>query len=310
MNQPKQIKDGALMLFIFTIILASFLFLPIISIFLLPIPFVLFTKKYGLKSGFVMLALALLISLLIMTIIAIPLVLMMGLGGIMIGNAMYKGVTPYDTLARGIFGFIIGILFTFGFTQLFLDVNLVNQFETVVEDSVETSTAFIEEMGLAEQSEQIQEVAETQIQMMKELLPSFLVAAAAILALVVQWISYKIINRKDKQKLRFPPIRDIRFPSSIIWVYFLAFVVSLFNQDPGTTLYVGLQNLFFIVGMLLAIQGISFIFFYAHAKKMSKAIPVLIVIFTFIFPQFLLYFIRILGIIDVGFNLRDRLQKK
>ena len=223
MNQSKQIKDGALMLFIFTIILASFLFLPFISIFLLPIPFVLFTRNYGLKSGFVLLLGALLISLLILTHIAIPLVVMMGLGGLMIGNGLYKGVTPYDSLARGIFGFIMGILFTFGFTQIFFEVNLVNQFETIVEDSVETSTTFIEEMGLVEQSEQIQEIAETQIQMMTELLPSFLVAAAAILALVVQWISYKIINRKNKEKLRFPPIRNIRFPSSIIWVYFFSF---------------------------------------------------------------------------------------
>lgn len=310
MNQSKKITEGALMLAIFIVILATTFFIPVISVLFLPIPFVIYTRKHGLKPGFLMLAVALIVSTLLMTVFSIPLVVMMGLAGIMIGYGMYKEVTAYDTLARGIFGFIIGILFTLGFTQVFLDVNLINQFEVVVEDSVEMSTSFMEQFGLEGQTEEMAELVEAQIEMLTGLLPTFLVAAAAILAFVAQWVSYKIINRMDKVSLRFPPFRELRFPTSIIWIYIVALMVFLFSQDPESTLYIGAQNLFFIVGMLLALQGLSFVFYYAHAKKMSKAIPVLIVVLTLVFPQFLLYFIEILGIIDIVFPLRNRIEKK
>jgi len=70
----------------------------------------------------------------------------------------------------------------------------------------------------------------------------------------------------------------------------------------------GAQNLLMIVGIALMLQGFSFIFYFAHIKRIAKAVPILIVIATILFPGILLYFIRILGIIDIGFRLRGRLK--
>jgi uncharacterized protein YybS (DUF2232 family) len=59
----------------------------------------------------------------------------------------------------------------------------------------------------------------------------------------------------------------------------------------------------------MIIQGLSLVFYYAHAKRMGKALPIIAVVFAVLIPV-VLYIIRILGIIDLGFDLRSRFKKK
>jgi uncharacterized protein YybS (DUF2232 family) len=101
----------------------------------------------------------------------------------------------------------------------------------------------------------------------------------------------------------------MKLPISIIWLYLIVVIASFFNLDPDGMMFIGVQNALMILEILLAIQGFSFIFFFSHYKKWSKAIPILSIIITLLFPIILLYFVRILGIIDIGLNLRERLKQ-
>src|SRR5699024_7212163 len=127
---------------------------------------------------------------------------------------------------------------------------------------------------------------------------------------LVQWISYKVLNRIESKKYFFPPFRTLRLPISIIWLYLIVIITSFFDIDPSGIFFIALQNALLILEMLLVIQGFSFIFFFTHYKKWSRTIPVVSIVLTVLFPMFLLYFIRILGIIDIGLNVRGRLLKK
>lgn len=301
-----------MMLGIYAVILLLGVFIPPIFIavmFVLPVPFVFYASRYGWKPSMIMLAIAIILTSMFATFLSIPLAVMMGLGGIMIGHGIFKERSAYETWARGTLGFIAGLLFVFVFSQVLLSVNFAEELESIMNDSMEMSTSFMESLGVGDQAEQTEELFRTQLDLMLNLLPAIIALTAIVMAFLSQWISYKVLNRVAKKELRFPAFRNLSFPSSIIWVYFFTWLFSLMNLDPQSATYMGVQNVFVLTAILLTVQGFSFIFHYAHSKKVWKGIPVFIVVTSLLLPG-MLYFVRILGIIDIGFKLRDRLNSK
>ncbi|MEH7558544.1 DUF2232 domain-containing protein, partial [Priestia megaterium] len=82
-----------------------------------------------------------------------------------------------------------------------------------------------------------------------------------------------------------------------------------FNIEQGTFMYVAIINIVMGLQMLVVLQGISFIFYFSHQKGYAKAIPIVVTILALIIP-IILQIVRILGIIDLGFNLRKQLDTK
>lgn len=313
MNQSKRITDGALMVGLFVIIMLITLFVPILAIigpFLLPVPFVIYASRYGFKPSLLVLAATLVLSSLFATIFTLPLTILMGLGGMMIGSSIHKKLSAYETWSRGAFGFAIGLLSIFVISQLVFQVNWVDGFDEMVTESMEMSTGIFEQFGMGEQAEEAQTMLHDQIALLKNLLPVVIAMMAIMLAFISQWISYRVINRLEGKKLFFPAFRNLQFPVAIVWIYLFALILSYFNSDPSSTINMAAENVLVLTGLLMAIQGFSFIFFYAHHKKMSKALPIFSIVLTILFPLILLYLVRILGIIDLGFKLRDLLNKK
>jgi uncharacterized protein YybS (DUF2232 family) len=288
-------------------------FIPVaalVAMILLPIPFIVYTSRYGSKYGALMLAVTSLLTMIFFTFVSLPLTLLMGIGGILIGHAIYKKRTAYETLAFGTLGFIGGLLFTVVFFQLLFGVNFMQEFETAANEQVGWYTSFIEGLGVETDPDMdLEAVLKDQIQLFMNLIPAFLALTAVGLAFLSQWISYKIINRIDKKAYRFPPFRELKLPASIIWLYLIVIIASFFDLDPNGMMFIAVQNALIVLEMVLVIQGFSFIFYFAHHKKWSRAVPIISIVLTFLFPIFLLYFVRILGIIDIGLNLRDRLEK-
>lgn len=313
MNQSKRLTEGALLTAIFIVLILVSVFVPVLSffaMFVLPVPFVIYASRYDWRPSLIMLAVSMLLSILFATLFSLPVTLLMGLGGIMIGSAIYRKLTPYETWARGTFGFIIGLLFAFVFTQYVFGVNWVNELENMMNESMDMTINTFEQFGMGEQTEEAREMLEASLDMLVNLLPVFIALIAIGLAFLSQWVSYKIIRRLDNKEIKFPPFLHLRFPVSLIWVYFFALIITLIVSEQSNIFHLAAENLLVLTGVLMAIQGFSFIFYYAHHKNMSKAIPILIVVLTILFPMLFFYLVRILGIIDLGFGLRDRLSKK
>src|SRR5690625_2286592 len=129
MNQSKQITDGALLIGVFIILLLMAMFVPffiLVAIILLPVPFVLYASRYDWKPALLMFAVAILLSLLFATYLSLPITMLVGIAGIMIGSAIHRRLSPYETWARGSIGFIAGLVLVFIFTQLVLQINFVD----------------------------------------------------------------------------------------------------------------------------------------------------------------------------------------
>ena len=312
MNQSKKLTDGAMLSAIFIVLLMIAVFVPVMffALFFLPVQFVIFASRYDWKSAALMAVATIILSILLATFASFPIAVMMALGGILIGNAIHQNLSAYETWARGTLGFVAGLLFAFVFMQFVFQINLLEQLEQMMNESLEMTGNMFEGFDMGQQMEETQAMMQDMIGVMLDLFPVLLAGTAVVLALISQWVSYKVINRIEKKDYRFPPFRNLRFPISLIWIYFGAFVLSIFVTDPESSFYIAIQNLFVLTGLVMAVQGFSFIFFYAHHKKMTKALPIFSIILTVLFPMLLLYLIRIIGIIDLGFGLRDRLVDK
>ncbi|WP_390306080.1 YybS family protein [Virgibacillus sediminis] len=310
MNQSKKITDGAMLTGIFVLLLIITAFVPMLNIssmLLLPVPFIIYSSRYSWKPAVIMLLAAIILSLLLATVFSLPVTILMGLGGLVIGTAIHHNVSAYETLARGTLAFVAGLLFVFVFTQFVFQVNWLAELEAMYMESMEMSTDIIGQFSTEEQTQELQAMLEAQISYFTDLFPVLLVVSAVFLALISQWIGYKFMNRLEKKELHFPPFRNLQFPSSLIWVYLAAIILSLIEWEPGSIYSLAAQNLLVLTGLIMAVQGISFVFFYSYQKELSKALPILVVVLVILFPTMLLYFMRILGIIDIGFKLRERM---
>src|SRR5699024_1539658 len=109
MSDSKRLTEGALLAAVYIVLLLLTLFVPLfimIGIFLLPIPFIIYTYRHSWQNGLLMFLVVLIVGALIATIASVPMTLFVGLGGIIIGYSMQQRVKAYETWARGTLGFI------------------------------------------------------------------------------------------------------------------------------------------------------------------------------------------------------------
>ncbi|WKB37434.1 DUF2232 domain-containing protein [Terrilactibacillus sp. S3-3] len=164
--------------------------------------------------------------------------------------------------------------------------------------------------ALNEDSKKAIEFYRSQISYIGYLAPSLLVVLSIVYAFLIELICLPILRRLRVVVPKWLPFRLWHLPRSLIWYYLIALVIMLFGHlSQGNSLFVAVINVVFILDVLLVIQGLSFVFFFAHEKNLPLAIPILITVVSLAI-SYLLQLIRILGIIDLGFNIRERLKTK
>lgn len=309
MNQSKKVTEGSLLTAIFLILLMITILVPGLSFmtfFLLPVPFTLYAYKFGWQPSLIMSGVTIVLSTFFAIAVSLPLALLAGTGGIVLGLSIRQRLTPYETWARGTAGFIGGLILVFIFIQVILQINLIHEIEHMLNDSFEASKVMMKDIGLLEVSEQDWKALENQLASAKNLIPVGITIVSALFAFIAQWISYKVLNRIDGKKYFFPPFRNLQLSMAIIWVYLFAMVFMFMDLDTNRMAYLIAHNVFSLAGMFMVLQGLSYLFFITHRKGWPKALPIIALILTIILPLLFLQFVRILGIIDIGFRLRDR----
>ncbi|GAA0437144.1 YybS family protein [Lentibacillus halophilus] len=308
MDQSNQWRDGALLTIIYMLIALVAVFVPVIpfvAVFLLPVPFIVFASRYDWKSSIIMVLAASGLTMVLLSVHVVPLPVLMGLGGVAIGSAIYRKHSAYETLASGTLGFVVGFVMLFLYSQLVLQVDLISEWNSVMDESISMSQDVIEEFGMAGEAEDQMQAVKDQLDMLLELIPVWIVLISLLMAFISQWVSYKVITKWQNHALQFPPFRMFRLPLSLIWVYFVALMLSFLDLSGMTAQAV--HNVMMLAGLLIALQGLSFIFYYTYVKRITKALPVMSVLLTIFLPFIFLFLVRLLGIIDIGFALRDRI---
>ncbi|EFG2693373.1 DUF2232 domain-containing protein, partial [Escherichia coli] len=100
---------------------------------------------------------------------------------------------------------------------------------------------------------------------------------------------------------------DMRLPKSMVWYYLLTLLLMLIQPEKASFLSLVQTSAFQILFILVLIQGFSFIFYYCHEKNISKVVPIFAVVLTILFPP-IGVIVRIIGIADIGFDLREKVK--
>ena len=110
MKNVNQLTKGAMFLAIFSVLLLITLYIPLLGSivnFFLPLPFILFAAKNNFKSSIVFLIASVLLSLILGSLLAIPLTLAYGSTGVAIGYLINRQKNRWTVLAAGSFVFLI-----------------------------------------------------------------------------------------------------------------------------------------------------------------------------------------------------------
>ncbi|KIL49215.1 YybS family protein [Jeotgalibacillus soli] len=309
MNQSstRKLTEGAILIAFFAVLLLISTYVPLLSIvstLFLALPFIVYSARYSLRESFLMLAAALGVSAIISTLLSLPLALMYGTVGIVMGWMIQKGKSKFNIFIASTLVLIANILLMFVVSLVLLEQNIVEQFFTLMNESMENSFALAASFG--QDVTQIRTDWTSAVVLFESLLPTLIVFSAASVILFIMIINFPIVRRLKIDVPKFQPFREIVLPKSVIWYYLIVLIITLVSEpEAGSMFSLAIANLQIALELLMIVQGLSFIHFYSHLKKWNKGIIILLTIFGLLLSPFT----RILGIIDLGFDLRHRLLK-
>ncbi|MFC4402345.1 DUF2232 domain-containing protein [Gracilibacillus xinjiangensis] len=283
-------------------------FLQLLTIMLLPIPVVLLLLRYHRSLFLLAIGIVTLFSFIVFPVLSLPNSLIAILGGTMIGFSMKKRQHPYETWSKGTMGFLLGLVGVYAYVEAVLGISIREVYTNTMDESLQMTEQIIQMLGVSQLSAEDLNLIREQMLAFLQLLPVVLVVVSMVIAIITQWLCYKWINHNKEEKYSFPPFRKFQLPKLVLWIYFLTLIFSLFSGDSGFSQMI-LLNVSNLAGILLILQGLSFVFHYSYVKAKSKALPVISILVVIFFPVIGLYLMRILGIIDLGFELKKRVSE-
>lgn len=312
MKKTRMLTEGALMLAVFTILLLIFNYIPFLSllsaIFLL-LPFLLYSAKYSLKYSFLLLIGGIIVSGLVGTLLLIPVAIAYGTTGMVIGYCIQKKKSKSMMFIAASIMFLLNTIAQYVISIVFFKIDVLKDSIKMVRTSIEKSMNILNTVDKGS-ADQMMEMFNAVIDSVTTLLPSLLVITSFLVVWILISINLPIAKRFQIEVPKWNSFRDLQLPKSVLWYYLITIILTIIlKPTQGSFENTALVNLNFILQLLMLLQGFSFLYFYSYEKKWSKAVPVLIIIFSFLlFP--LQYIIRILGIMDLGFNLRQMINRK
>ncbi|KXG08617.1 hypothetical protein AT864_03313 [Anoxybacillus sp. P3H1B] len=309
MKNTYVLTEAAIQLAIFIVLFLIFLYVPFLSVvalFFLSLPFIVFTMRHGYAPGFMLLAVALIVSSLIGSLLSLPVVLMFGTSGIVIGIMFAKKKNRYLILTVATLVFLVNIVLDYIISVKFFNLDIIAQTLSMLKESFHASMQIMKGMG-QEPPKEMQDRFQQMLEFVQYIIPSVFVLSALAAAYLTIMASIPILKRLNMPIGTWPPFRHIMLPKPLLWYYLIILLATFFPLEKGSFVFIAVINLYYVLQLLFLIQGFSFLYYVAEQKKMARSIVVVGTLFCFFLP-FLLYVIVILGIIDLGFELRKRIR--
>ncbi|MFJ8528923.1 YybS family protein [Bacillus sp. NPDC094106] len=312
MKRTRLITEGAVLLAVYAVLLLVSLYIPILSMvvtFALPLPFLLFMVRHPFSSACMFFVSALFVTIIVSSPLSLVKTFMCGIIGIALGYMYKKQKRPVEILLVGTLAYLISFLLIYIGSVKFFNIDLMKQMQDMFKEGIEQSEKIMTAAGASiteEQKDLLGQISD----LLRILLPSLLVIVSVMYSWITVLMAGNVLRRLKHSVVPWPKFRDMQLPKNIVWYYVIFIVLSTFMKvESDSYLHIVFSNLYFIFSMLLVFQGFVFIAFLAHAKGYTKALPIISFIVCMFIPM-LFPLVTILGIIDLGFSLRSKIQSK
>ncbi|MEK4253975.1 YybS family protein [Ureibacillus sp. FSL K6-2830] len=302
-NQTQRLTHGAMMIAIFAILIAIAYYVPIISLvatLFAPLPIAWFSAKYDRSSSIILGVIGCIITFFFGGLLILPFSMIFAVCGVVMGDALRTNKSKaYLFMATG-----ISVLITFAIQYLIsiklFERDFIKESFQLMRESYMASFEFAE--SLTGEQPMTEEAFNLMFQHIEIAIPATVTLAAFFLSFLLITVNLPILKRLGITVPKFQAFKDLRLPRTILWIYLIVLTIQLFvRPELGTSLYVITFNFSLVLWVLLTIQGISFLHFVLDAYRAPKFLKGLATIFAI--PLY--NFVMLLGILDLGFDIRS-----
>lgn len=302
-EQTKRLTLGAMMIALFTILLAVSFYVPILNIvttFYLVLPIAWYSAKFDRSASIFVTSISIVMSFFVGGFLALSWALLYAPLGIVIGDSIRRKKSKLFLLIASGMTFLISSVIQYVITVMFLNINPIQELMLKLRKSSEETLAYMESLENLPKgySERFIDV----LFMFETVFPSFIIIAIFMTTLMIIIVNLPVLNRLGLDVPKFAPFREMRLPKAVLWYYLVVLVVTLFIElEKGTFAFLVFANATIVLRGLLFMQGISFIHFYIHEQGWPKWAKVVATVFAFPLQSFTL----LIGVLDLGFNMRS-----
>ncbi|WP_281863245.1 YybS family protein [Planomicrobium okeanokoites] len=309
-QRTRQITNGALMAAVFTVLMAITVYVPIISLatlFFLALPVAWYSAKYPWKPSALFSLATFLLSLIIGGVFAVPVALLYIPFGLMIGLSIHYGKSKLFLFMGSSIVWLISVMVQYVAMIWLFGINVIEEYLTASKATLRNGSNWMERLGgTEEQIEQYNESVGNMLTTFETTLPALIILSVFVIVWFHLLINLPILKRLGTAIPKFPPFADMKLPKSVLWYYLIVLLISLLSEfEPGTIAFLAFANAMVLLQMLLFLQGIAFYHFYIQQEGWPNWVKVIVTVFAFPLQAFTI----IVGIVDLGFDIRGWVKK-
>ncbi|HWL24768.1 MAG TPA: DUF2232 domain-containing protein [Ureibacillus sp.] len=307
--QTKGLAQGAMMIAIFVVLIAISLYVPLVSIvatLFAPLPLAWYSANYDRNQSILVAILACVLTFFIGGLLILPFSFIFATIGVVMGITLrLKKSKLFILMTTG-----LTVLITFAVDYIIslklFEMDFIKESMQMMRTSYEQSIQLTQ--NITGQSPITQENLELLFVTLEITIPAAVTIAAFAMALIIIVINFPVLRRLGVTVPKFTKLKDLKLPRSILWYYLIVLFINLFvKPEVGSTIYVICLNFSMILWVLLTIQGLSFILYFLDKKiKVTNFVKVLVILLAI--PLY--SFIILIGIVDLGFDIRSLVKDK
>ena len=307
-NQTKALVQGSMMVAIFTILMLISAYVPIIFIVGLifaPLPIAWYSANYKRSSSILVAVVGCTLTALTSGITMLPFAFILALIGVVIGNAIYlKKSKLYLFMSSGI-AFLLSMTIVYVAYVQFAGINIIDMSLEILRENYEQSNELAK--NVTGQVVFQPEIIEAMLKTIELTMPATITISAFFAAFIIITFNLPVLKRLGLDVPKFAPFQNMRLPRSILWYYMIVLCINLFMRPEfGSTLDIIVLNVSYVLWMLLILQGISFLHYFISKKEMPNGVKWIATLLALPLSSFMI----LLGIVDLGFDLRSLVNGK
>lgn len=145
------------------------------------------------------------------------------------------------------------------------------------------------------------------IQYFLQIIPLLLIITSVFYTVIAHAMGRWLLRKNGVQVPGLRPIREWMLPKSMAFYMVIVTIFDMFISIESNSFFsMVVWNLLPILTIAFTVQAISFLFFLAHTKKWTVALPIVAIVLIVVLP-YLVYLYSILGMLDVLMPLRKRI---
>ncbi|HCN60528.1 DUF2232 domain-containing protein [Mammaliicoccus fleurettii] len=152
---------------------------------------------------------------------------------------------------------------------------------------------------------EIEETLQTSLEILQASIPGYIVLWVFLLVFVNLLVTFPILRKFKVATPVFRPLFMWQINRSVAFVFVITVLISLFVTKENVVMYGIVTNLQFVLEWVIFIQALSLFHLFVKVKKLPVVVGVLIFVLAFVFKPFAYLF----GLMDIWFNLKQRIKK-